>query len=324
MNRTRLQMQNTRNGFTLIEFVVVTSIIAVLLAMLLPAITNVRESARNLSCTNRLKQISMASQSHVSAHRHFPTVGWGINWIGLRDRGFGLGQPGGWLFNILPYIEANSMYELAISEQEARNVVGFERVEKYSTIIHLTYVCPGKPDPNNSLKFEGPAWHGQAFGGHPSSYAINAGSNTIGGELAGPLDLDFKHFSALWPSRNRLPNGIASPERLILPKDVVDGLSNTVFAGEKYVQRNRKDYVGDTQSPWFGFSLSSVRYVAIKPYRDSDPHGDPQSFGSSHSSHFNVTMADGSVHALQFEIDKSLLMNLGVRNDGNLVSLGDF
>ncbi len=101
-------------------------------------------------------------------------------------------------------------------------------------------------------------------------------------------------------------------------------IENTIFAGEKYVQRGRSNYVGDTLSPWFGFSLSSVRYVAIKPFSDNDPHGDPQSFGSSHLSHFNVTMADGSVRALHFEIDESVLMNLGVRNDGNVVALGDF
>ena len=324
MNQTRFQTRNARDGLTLIEFVVVISIIAVLLAMLLPALMSVRESSRNLSCANRLKQISMATQSHVSAHRHFPAVGWGSNWIGLRDRGFGLSQPGGWLFNILPFIEASSMHELAISEQEARSLVGLDRIERYSTIIHLAFVCPGKPDPNNSYKTEGPAWHGQAFGGHPSSYAINAGSNTIGGELVGPVDLDFKDFAALWPSKTSPPNGIASPGRLIFPRDVVDGLSNTLLAGEKYVQRERRNYVGDTLSPWFGFSLSSVRYVAIKPFRDNDPHGDPQSFGSSHLSHFNVTMADGSVHALQFEIAESVLLNLGMRNDGNVISREDF
>src|SRR5690606_17819426 len=43
----------------------------------------------------------------------FPTGGWGYFWVGDADRGFDRDQPGGWVFNILPFIEQASLYALA-------------------------------------------------------------------------------------------------------------------------------------------------------------------------------------------------------------------
>ena len=88
------------------------AIIGILIAMLLPAIQAARETARITQCKNNLKQIGLAWQNHHNAYKHFPTGGWGYFWTGDPDRGFDKLQPGGWAYNILPFIEETAVHDI--------------------------------------------------------------------------------------------------------------------------------------------------------------------------------------------------------------------
>jgi prepilin-type N-terminal cleavage/methylation domain-containing protein len=105
-------LRRHNRGFTLVELLVVIAIIGILIALLLPAIQAARESARRLQCSNNLKQIGQACLSHVDSFKYFPSGGWGWRWAGDADRGYGAGQPGGWLYSILPFMELKQLHDL--------------------------------------------------------------------------------------------------------------------------------------------------------------------------------------------------------------------
>lgn len=93
-----------RPGFTLVELLVVIAIIGILIGMLLPAVQQVREAARRISCANNLKQMALALHNYQSAHKCFPP-GVVDNDDNLQDA-----MHSGFVY-MLPYIEQTNLYD---------------------------------------------------------------------------------------------------------------------------------------------------------------------------------------------------------------------
>jgi prepilin-type N-terminal cleavage/methylation domain-containing protein len=112
MARGRHNTSTNQRGFTLVELLVVIAIIGVLVALLLPAVQAAREASRRSQCSNHLKQIGLGWLTHESTHKFFPSGGWSPWVVGDADMGAGAQQPGGWMYQILPYIEQQALYKL--------------------------------------------------------------------------------------------------------------------------------------------------------------------------------------------------------------------
>jgi len=117
----------------------VITIIAILIALLLPAVQAAREAARQIQCKDHLKQLALACLSHENATGRYPTDGWGYGWTGDADRGNDWRQPGGWMYNILPYIEEQPMHDLGAGMPTAQKYAA--HLQRMSTPLTVLY-CP--------------------------------------------------------------------------------------------------------------------------------------------------------------------------------------
>src|SRR5258708_2800626 len=94
----------TRRGFTLVEVLVVITIIAMLMAILLPAITKSKESARRLQCINNSSQIGKAIMQYAMDKQRLPGS--------ANPMPGNAAVPVGWVPLLLPMIERSDLYKL--------------------------------------------------------------------------------------------------------------------------------------------------------------------------------------------------------------------
>src|SRR5438128_9778186 len=137
-----------RLGFTLIELLVAIAIIAILMALLVTAVQQIRTAAARLSCANNLKQIGLALHNYHGSYRQFPpggvTEGPCCKTLSRAT----------WAILILPYLEEQALYErynLNRFNEDPSN----EFVRRSSVAI---YFCPSDPVPRQPIIPEsGPA-----------------------------------------------------------------------------------------------------------------------------------------------------------------------
>lgn len=321
-----------RVGLTLIELLIVIAIVALLFQLILPGLQSSREAARMLSCNNNLRQIGLAAQIHHDTHGHFPSGGWITQWVGDPLRGFGRDQPGGWIYNVLPYVDAAAIHRLPDDGDPER--ITAQQLAAATGMCQLplpVMQCPSRRpvraypyvltdpiwDPINANKAEKVA---------RSDYAANGGDNLDEGfsffTVSG--DMDSKYYPSIdkgttWESTEKM-TGVCFVRSNIAASRVVDGLTNTYLVGEKYLNAAHYDDggdAGDNHSMYQGYDRDIIRWAnrELAPLLDTESREISENFGSVHPGTFNVVLCDGSVHAISYEVDSEIHRAFANRRD---------
>ncbi len=274
------------NAFTIIELLVVISIIGVMVGILLPAVQAARESARFTQCRNHLKQLGLGIHNHESQYKSLPDGG--LNWYAGRSMRSGTplitpDQDWGWMYQILPFIEEGAVYS------EVSDAV----VREHTIAM---YFCPSR---RSAVVKD--------YGGSPRAVNDYAGN---GGIQTNP--------SAFWG--DGVTGGFMG-RRGYSPKattsTIVDGLSNTLMVGEKSVNRDlyRTLSCADNEGWTSGWDWDVIRWGNVPPMHDTNATDCAPWYGSIHQGGCLFTFGDGSVHTISYYIDTKLFQSLAHCSD---------
>ena len=309
--------KSLKKGFTLIELLVVIAIIAILIGLLLPAVQKVRDAAARLQCTNNLKQIGLAMMNYESTYNRFPagyldnmaTVGGNPVVSSLQNP---VPNPDpiigwGWGALILPYLEQETLYKSININSINMNNTSAAAVAFRKTVIK-GFLCPSDDTGLNTFTISGT---GGNFELAKCSYAGVNGQE----ELA---DIDCAVGSGMF-LRGR---GVSIAE-------VTDGLSNTLFVGERSSKSKPATLPGvctwvgalpggdlDGESPAL-FVLGHTGEPA-DPHTPNSPTPHAEDFTSKHSGGVNFLFGDGSVRFITDSIDGQTWVKLGTRQGGEV------
>jgi prepilin-type N-terminal cleavage/methylation domain-containing protein len=294
-----------RRAFTLIELLVVIAIIAVIVGLLLPAVQRVREAAARLSCSNNLKQLGFALHGHNDLYQFLPHGGdsWAQppTYANLGQPAIGTRQYGGWGFQILPFIEQGNVWKgsgsLTISQAQIAAIGAPVK----------TFTCPARRSTN--LLPPTPSWYGPSgdYSHAVTDYAGCEGTTGNNGAI--------------------VRNSPTAPQVIEMGTGVPDGLSNTIFLGEKQLDSARIGTYQDDDNEGYtaGWDWDSIRGTWMTPARDypwNRGYSDDR-FGSAHPTGCSFVFGDGSVHFIGYSVNAQTFVLLGCRNDGHPIT-GDY
>ena len=316
-------LASTRKAFTLVELLVVITIIGILISLLLPAVQSAREAARRLQCSNNLKQLGLAMHNYHSAHNVLPFAA--STWA-----------CGGWPKMTLPFIEQTG---IATEWDEAKRYCDEPNISLCRLSIP-THICPSDTPTRSS-------WGGADYRMANFNYAVNLGNTSV--FRVSPLNGILFHGAPFYYEENSSTKITA-----VNFSAIRDGTSNTVMLAEvrqgQFVGTDAEKNSDLRGLIWYGHHAGNTTHEApnttVPDYIIGvwcpDPVG-AESIGmpcaaesgydagstpknlfarSTHAGGVNVALCDGSVHFVGNSIDLTTWRNLGSSQDGQVV--GDY
>lgn len=315
---------NRRNGFTLIELLVVIGIIALLIALLVPAVQKVREAANRTQCLNNLKQMGLALHNFHDVNKSFPagfvsaTTG---PWPGGSNDPVPEVGPGWSVFAyLLPYLEQGNLHRSINFDLPIAHPANAAARRSFVPI----YVCPSDTLPrliNITDSGNPPA------DTNPPVVLTDAAVSSYAGVL-GDGAYEQLPFTGVFHRNSRVRFA-----------EITDGTSNTVGIGERTSQFSANSWVGVVPGQETVYTPTAREFDPARPSLRARPAitavlvhvritsgapntfgNSPGSFASSHTLGAHFLNMDGSCRFISNSVTRDTYRALVTRNGGEIVS----
>lgn len=306
---------NSWAGFTLIEMLVVISIISILLGLLLPALQKARETARSAVCSNHLKQIGIALAAYENAVGAFPIR------LGFSPH-----------VMLLPYLDQKPTYD-SINFNSSYPDLILANITARQAEFNV-YLCPSDRSPN---QFGKPSDGSTNYGGNAGSDYLKFGDNGIFGKSLVNLSqvtdglsatIAFAEFTTgrTWQDKNPKRVVFCITPLMISAVDIktfADACADASFQTRQVLFFTRG-------TPWILADYSSTCYNhVLPPNKPSCTNGafiqqGAWTAGSLHLSATHVVFADGHVQRISDSVNRTTWRALGTRSGGELPSIDNY
>lgn len=323
-------------AFTLVELLVVITIIGILIALLLPAVQAAREAARRMQCANNLKQIGLGLHNYHGTYgmlppgmtrtKH-PSLGFWVPYCSLT-------------IAMLPFVEQQAIYDSFDRTQPTLDFQKFPGSTEYigATLLPV-YLCPSDAGPRR--------YDITASGGTASmavcNYAASSGPSYLaasvsscpcseGAPYSGQYGMgsisDADGSGTVVPAmRCRGPFNASIMTRCVAFNEIHDGLSNTLLFGDVLPECSgyiRQGWALGNNGQGAVSTVVPLNYDTCGPSPAAGGDGCHTycngnlelGFRSRHPGGVQFVFGDGTVHFLSETIDHALYQYLGAIDDG--------
>jgi prepilin-type N-terminal cleavage/methylation domain-containing protein/prepilin-type processing-associated H-X9-DG protein len=306
-----------RGAFTLIELLVVIAIIGILIALLLPAVQKVRESAARMTCSNNVKQLGIAMHSYHDAYGQFPAghmVTGGHYYMN-------------WTIALLPLLEQENLFKLY--DNSVPNIDPINETVRI-TFLHV-YTCPSDPHANQILFPETRADNGESdetvrymTGSYRGMGGISWNDQDMWAGFPEEANANLVHLPEGRGILHTDGDSGARPERIA---GITDGTSNTLMIGERTTRTHptRTTFWADTfnlysiSTAWSHSATMLDDYDACVALEPDTPNRCKYGWGSPHTGVINFVFCDGSTRGISKNIDLTIFQALATIGGGEVI-----